>query len=69
MFISNFDQFCFKTGKNYYPQVFLEESKCVVKEKKKIPSDFDREDSDEENSNEKNSDEENSDEENFNEEN
>ena len=24
----------FRTGKNYYPQVFLEEYKCVVKEKK-----------------------------------
>ena len=63
----------FRTGKNYYPQVFLEECKYVVKEKKmpeyitdntKIYSDFDRQDSDEENSNEKNSDEENSIEEN-----
>ena len=51
----------FRTGKNYYPQVFLEEWKYVVKEKKmpvyitddiEISSDFDREDSDEEISNE-----------------
>ena len=27
----------FRTGKNYYPQVFLEECKYVVKEKK-VPS-------------------------------
>ena len=62
----------FTAGKNYYPQVFLEERKYVVKEKK-IPehiiegietfSDSDREDSDE------NSDKENCDEENFDEEN
>ena len=26
----------FRLGKNYYPQVFLEESKCIVKEKKKM---------------------------------
>ena len=58
--------FVFKTGKNYYPQVLLEECKYVVKEKQ-IP-DFDRENSDEENSNEEKSDE-NSDEENSNEEN
>ena len=47
----------FRAGDNYYPQVLLEESKCVVKEKKipeyiiddiKISSDDpDREDSDE----------------------
>ena len=57
----------FRTGKNYYPRVFLEECKYVVKEKKmpeyitddiEISSDdSDIEDSDEENSNEKNSDE------------
>ena len=58
----------FKTGKNYYPQVVLEECKYVVKEKKiseyitdeiEISSDSDRDDSDEEISNEENSDEEN----------
>ena len=48
----------FRTGKNYYPQVFLEECKYVVKEKKRIPkciiddteisSDSDKEKSDEE---------------------
>ena len=67
----------------YYPEVFLEECKNVVKEKKnpknivddiEFFSDSDRENSDEENSNEENSDEENfdeknSDEENFDEEN
>ena len=51
----------FRTGKNYYPQVFLEKCKYVVKEKK-IPkyiiddietsSDSDRENSDEKNSDE-----------------
>ena len=55
----------FRTGKNYYPQVFLEECKYVAKEKKipkyiiddmAISSDSDKEDSDEENSNEGNSD-------------
>ena len=68
----------FRTVKNYYPQVFLEECKYVVKEKKipkyiidniEISSDSDRENSDEENSNEENSDEGNSDEENSDEEN
>ena len=59
----------FRTGKNYYPQVILEESKYFLKEKKmseyitddvEISSDdCDGEDSDEENSNEENSDEEN----------
>ena len=54
----------FRTRKNYYPQVFLEECK-----EKKIPkyiidvieiySDADKENSDEENSSEENSDEEN----------
>ena len=63
----------FKAGKRYYPEVFLEECKNVVQEKK-IPkyiiindieiSDWDRENSDRENSNEENSDEEISDEEN-----
>ena len=61
----------FRTSKSHYLQVFLEEFKCVVKEKKmskylidkiEISSDFDGEDSDEENSNEENSNEENSDE-------
>ena len=67
----------FRTGKNYFPQVLLEECKYAVKEKK-IPKyitedievssdsdrkDFDEENSDEENSNEENSDEKNSDEE------
>ena len=68
----------FRTGKNYYPQVFLEEGKYVVKEKT-IPqyiidniensSDSDRENSDEENSDEENPDKEISDEKNFDEEN
>ena len=63
-----------RAGKKYYPQVFLEDCKFVVKEKKmpenitndiEISShDSDREDSNEEISNEKNSDEENFDEEN-----
>ena len=59
----------FRTGKDYYPQVFLEECKYVVKEKKipnyiignvEISSDSDRENSNEENSGEENSNEENS---------
>ena len=63
----------FRTGKNYNSQVFLEECKYVVKEKKireyntdmiEISSDSDREDSDEEVSKKENSDEENSNEEN-----
>ena len=46
----------FRAGKNYYPQVFLEECKYFVKEKKmlecitdtiEISSDSDREDSNE----------------------
>ena len=50
----------FRTDKNYYPQVFLEEYKFAVKEKKipnyiiddiEISSDSDRENSNEENSN------------------
>ena len=56
----------FRAGKNCYPQVFLEECKYVVKEKKIpeyitddteiSPDDSDREDSDEENFNKENSD-------------
>ena len=56
----------FRAGKNCYPQVFLEECKYVVKEKKIpeyitddteiFPDDSDREDSDEENFNKENSD-------------
>ena len=62
----------FRTGHNYSHQVFLEEYKYVIKEKKmpkyiidniEISSDSDRGDCDEENSNEKTSSEENSDEE------
>ena len=58
----------FRTGKNYYPQVFLEECKYVVKEEKipkyiiediEVSSDSERENSDEESSDEKNSDEKN----------
>ena len=53
----------FRTGKNYYPQVFFKECKYLIKEKKmpeyltdniQISSDSDRKDSDEENSNEEN---------------
>ena len=67
MFISNFDS-VFRTGENYYLQVFLEECKYVIKGKNipkyiidntEISSDTDRENSDEENSDEKNSSEEN----------
>ena len=63
----------FKTGKNYYPQVFLEECKYAGKEKKdaivyyqleKRREEKRREDSDEKISSEKKSDEENSNEEN-----
>ena len=70
--------FNFRTGKNYYPQVFLEQYKYLVKEKEipnyiinniKISSDSDRENSDEGNSNVENFDKENSDEENSDEEN
>ena len=47
----------FRTGKNYYPQVFLEEDKYIVKEKKMTKYITDAiemysDDSDEENSNE-----------------
>ena len=57
----------FRTGKNYYPQVFLEECKYIVKEEKipkyiiddiEISSDTDKENSDEEKPDEKYSDEE-----------
>ena len=58
----------FRTGNNYYSQVFLEECKYVVKEKEisryiidhiEISSNYDRENSDEENSDKENSAEEN----------
>ena len=58
----------YRIGKNFYPQLFLEECKYVVKEKKmseyiaediKISSDSDREDSNEENSQEENNNEQN----------
>ena len=64
----------FGTGKNYYPQVFLEEYKYFVKGKKipkyiidhiEISSDSDRENSGREKSYEENSDEEHCNEENF----
>ena len=51
----------FRTSKNYYPQVFLEECKYLVKEKKipkyiiddtEISSDSNKKNSDEENTNE-----------------
>ena len=59
----------YRTNKNYYPQIFLEECKFVVKEKK-MPEyitddietssdDFDREDSDEEKFNKEKCDKEN----------
>ena len=35
-----FDWFVFRTGTNYYPQVFLEECKYVIKGKKYIIDDF-----------------------------
>ena len=63
----------FRTGKNYYLQVFLQECKYVAKDRKmpeyitdniETSSDSHIEDSDEENSNEENSNEENFDEEN-----
>ena len=54
----------YRKHKDFYPQVFLEECKYVVKEKKDVKfitdsieissDDSDRENSDEENSNEKN---------------
>ena len=57
----------FRTGKNYCPEVFLEECKNVIKEKRFLSIlltiqtllDSDRENSDEENSDEENCDEEN----------
>ena len=58
--------FVSRAGKNYYPQVFLEEYQYAVQEKKipryiiddiKISSDSDRENSDEENSDKDNSNE------------
>ena len=60
--------FVFRIGKNYYSQVFLEEFKYVVKEKKipkyiiddrEISFDSDKSNYDEENSSEDNSEEEN----------
>ena len=68
----------YRKDKTYYPQVFLEECKYVLKEKKvakyitddiEISHDFDREDSDEKIADEENANKENSDEENFNEKN
>ena len=61
----------YRTNKNYYPQMFLEECKFVVKEKKMpeyITDDIEisSNDSDWEDSDEENHDEENSDEEKFN---
>ena len=65
------NDFVFRLGKNYYPQVVLEGCKYIVKEKvskyitdviETSSDDSDEKDSDEENSNEENPDEENSDE-------
>ena len=52
-----------RAGKNYYPQVFLEEFQCVVKEKKmdKYIRDKTETSSDKENSKKKKSEKENSD--------
>ena len=52
-----------RAGKNYYPQVFLEEFQCVVKEKKmdKYITDKTETSSDKENSKKKKSEKENSD--------
>ena len=61
LFARDFDWSCFWTGKNYYPQVLLEECKYVAREKKipkyiiddiEISSDFDEDNSDEENTDE-----------------
>ena len=61
LFARDFDWSCFWTGKNYYPQVLLEECKYVAQEKKipkyiiddiEISSDFDEDNSDEENTDE-----------------
>ena len=38
LFVSNFDQFCFRACNNYHPIVFLEECKHVAK--KKMPECF-----------------------------
>ena len=64
----------YRTNKNYYPQILLEQCKFVVKEKKMpeyITDDIETssDDSDREDSDEENPDEENSDEEKFNKEN
>ena len=64
----------YRKDKNYYPQVFLEECKYVVKEKKMTEYvndeiEFSYDDSDREDSDKENSDEEYSDAENYNEEN
>ena len=62
----------FGTGRNYYPQVLLEECKYIVRKRCPITddieicSDSDRENPDEETSNEENSEEENVDEKNLN---
>ena len=54
----------FRTGKNYYPQAFLEECKYIVKEIKITEEiEMSSDDSDREDSNEEHSDEENSSEE------
>ena len=77
MLINNSARFCFRTGKNYNPQLRLEECKHIAEEKMipkcviddiKISSDSSRERSDGENSYEENSDEENFNEERFDEE-
>ena len=69
-FISNFDRFCFfRTGKNYYPQVFLEQCKYAVKEEKMPQYITDEIEISSDDSGGEDSDEENSDKENFNEEN
>ena len=59
--------FVFRTGKNYYPQVFLEQCKYAVEEKKMPEYITDKIEisSDKENSSEENSDVENSDKKNF----
>ena len=66
MLISNFGNSVFRTGKNYYPQVFLEDCKYAAKEK--MMSDYTTNET-EISSNEENSNEENFDKENFDEEN
>ena len=63
LLISNLINPVFRTGENYYPQVFVEECKYVVKENKipkyitdniELSSDSDRENSDEESFDEEN---------------